>query len=61
MASFRKVDNRNLTNTRAYKRCSDNLERYIAQSILTGLVEKPDPPSIEQAHDIIRWANRSAR
>lgn len=31
-------------------------DRYIAQSILTGLVDKPDVPTLEQAHDIIAWA-----
>lgn len=33
-------------------------DRYIAQSILTGLVDKPDTPTLEQARDIILWAQR---
>ena len=42
------------------KDLSDNRDRYIAQSILTGIVEKPDAPTVEQARDIIAWAGRRA-
>ena len=42
------------------KDLSDNRDRYIAQSILTGIVDKPDAPTVEQARDIIAWAGRRA-
>lgn len=35
-----------------------NRIRYTAQSILTGLLTKPDLPTLEQARDIVAWANR---
>ena len=42
------------------KDLSDNRERYIAQSILTSVIDKPDVPTIEEARDIIAWAGRRA-
>ena len=42
------------------KDLSDNRDRYIAQSILTSVIDKPDVPTIEEARDIIAWAGRRA-
>jgi hypothetical protein len=33
-------------------------QRYIAQSILYGIVDNPEPPSLEEARDIIAWASK---
>jgi len=33
-------------------------QRYIAQSILCGIVDAPEPPSLEEARDIIAWAKQ---
>lgn len=38
---------------------SDSRERYIAQSILHGLVDDPLPSTVEEARDIIDWYSRS--
>lgn len=61
MTTFRLVDNRSEQDYSAYKSCSSNRDIYIAQSLLVGVVEKPEPPTIEEAHDIISWANRSVQ
>lgn len=34
--------------------------RYIAQSILTGILDKPEVPTLQEARDIISWANAAA-
>lgn len=34
----------------------DNWLRYQAQSVLVGLVDNPEPPTIEQARDVLAWA-----
>ena len=49
-----------IDNTPILKNLSDNRDRYIAQSILTGVVDKPELPTVEQARDIIAWAGRRA-
>ena len=36
-----------------------NRIRYLAQSILTGIISRPDVPTIDQARDILAWANRT--
>lgn len=35
-----------------------NRTRYMAQSILTCLIDKPELPSYEEARDIVAWAER---
>lgn len=39
----------------------DNRARYIAQSILTGIIDKPELPTLDEARDIIAWAEARAR
>ena len=40
---------------RANKRLSETRFRYMAQSILHGLVDDPLPSTVQEAVDIIRW------
>ena len=40
------------------KDLSENRDRYMAQSILTGVVHNPEVPSIDEARDILAWAGR---
>lgn len=35
--------------------------RYQAQSVLTVFFDKPEPPTLEQARDILAWASRKPR
>ena len=42
------------------KDLADNRDRYIAQSILTSVLDTPYVPTIEEARDIIAWAGRRA-
>ena len=37
---------------------SENRLRYIAQSILQGVVDKPELPTSQEARDIIAWASQ---
>lgn len=43
----------------ATKKLSDTRFRYMAQSILHGLVDDPLPSTVQEAIDIIRWHQRA--
>lgn len=43
----------------SFRLLSDSRERYIAQSILHGLVDDPLPSTVEEARDIIDWHARA--
>lgn len=38
----------------------DNRERYIAQSILTGILDESYTPTTQEARDVIAWAGVAA-
>lgn len=44
-----------LLDLRANKGLSETRFRYMAQSILHGLVDDPLPSTVQEARDIIRW------
>lgn len=60
--SFRglKIDEHGPYYVRSFERSHfDNRDRYVAQSILCGIIDKPELPSAEEAADIIQWASKA--